>query len=59
MADPVLLVLPGSRASEVKRLLGPFEEAIALLKAAGATTTCSEGRAPWRGLTPPWPAAVR
>ena len=32
-ADPVLLVLPGSRASEVKRLLPPFEEAIALLKA--------------------------
>ena len=33
-ADPVLLVLPGSRASEVRRLLPSFEEAIALLKAA-------------------------
>ncbi len=33
-ADPVLLVLPGSRASEVRRLLGPFGEAIAILKAA-------------------------
>ena len=34
LADPVLLVLPGSRASEVERLLPPFEEAIGLLKAA-------------------------
>ena len=34
VADPLLLVLPGSRASEVKRLLPPFEDAIALLKAA-------------------------
>ena len=30
--DPVLLVLPGSRASEVGRLMPPFEEAIAILK---------------------------
>ena len=30
--DPVLLVLPGSRASEVARLMPPFEEAIAILK---------------------------
>ena len=34
LADPVLLVLPGSRASEVERLLRPFEEAIAILRAA-------------------------
>ena len=33
-ADAVLLVLPGSRASEVRRLLRPFGEAIAILKAA-------------------------
>jgi lipid-A-disaccharide synthase len=31
--DPVLLVLPGSRASEVRRLMSPFEAAVALLKA--------------------------
>ena len=30
--DPVLLVLPGSRASEAGRLMPPFEEAIAILK---------------------------
>ena len=30
--DPVLLVLPGSRASEVSRLTPPFEAAIAILK---------------------------
>ncbi len=29
---PVLLVLPGSRASEVSRLMGPFGETISLLK---------------------------
>ncbi len=32
-ADPVLLVLPGSRASEIRRLLPPFEQAIGILKA--------------------------
>ncbi|MDO8901590.1 MAG: lipid-A-disaccharide synthase [Phenylobacterium sp.] len=32
--EPVLLVLPGSRASEIQRVLPPFEEAVALLKAA-------------------------
>jgi lipid-A-disaccharide synthase len=31
--DPILLVLPGSRPSEVERLMPPFEEAIGLLKA--------------------------
>ena len=31
-ADPVLLILPGSRASEVRRLMPPFESAVALLK---------------------------
>ena len=31
---PVLLVLPGSRRSEVKRLLGPFGETVAKLSAA-------------------------
>ena len=30
-ARPVLLVLPGSRASEVERLMGPFGEAVARL----------------------------
>jgi lipid-A-disaccharide synthase len=30
--DPVLLILPGSRASEVRRLAPPFEAAVALLK---------------------------
>ena len=30
--DPILLVLPGSRRSEVSRLMGPFGEAVALLK---------------------------
>ena len=30
--DAILLVLPGSRASEVARLMPPFEEAIAILK---------------------------
>jgi lipid-A-disaccharide synthase len=30
--DPVLLVLPGSRRSEIKQMMPPFEEAIALLK---------------------------
>lgn len=31
--DPILLVLPGSRPSEVERLSPPFEEAIRILKA--------------------------
>jgi lipid-A-disaccharide synthase len=30
--DPVLLVLPGSRPSEVERLMAPFGQAVALLK---------------------------
>jgi lipid-A-disaccharide synthase len=33
-ADPLLLVLPGSRAREVDRLLPPFEAAVNILKAA-------------------------
>ncbi|MEO8926492.1 MAG: lipid-A-disaccharide synthase [Caulobacteraceae bacterium] len=33
-ADPILLVLPGSRAGEVDRLLPPFEAAVNILKAA-------------------------
>ncbi len=32
--DQILLVLPGSRASEVERLMPPFEEAVSILKAA-------------------------
>ena len=32
--DPILLVLPGSRPSEVQRLMPPFGEAAALLKAS-------------------------
>ncbi|MDP1618518.1 lipid-A-disaccharide synthase [Phenylobacterium sp.] len=32
--EPVLVVLPGSRPSEIARVLPPFEEAVALLKAA-------------------------
>lgn len=32
--DPILLVLPGSRPSEVERLMAPFGEAVALLKQA-------------------------
>jgi len=32
-SDPLLLVLPGSRVSEIDRLLGPFEDAVTLLKA--------------------------
>jgi len=31
--DPILLVLPGSRPAEVERLMGPFEEAVNILKA--------------------------
>ena len=31
--DPILLVLPGSRRSEVSRLMGPFGDAVARLKA--------------------------
>ena len=31
--DPILLVLPGSRRSEVERLLPPFEAAVRMLKA--------------------------
>jgi len=31
--DPILVVLPGSRASEIERLLEPFEAAVNLLKA--------------------------
>ena len=31
--DPILLVLPGSRPSEIKHLMAPFEEAVNLLKA--------------------------
>jgi lipid-A-disaccharide synthase len=31
--DPVLLLLPGSRAAEIERLTPPFEQAVALLKA--------------------------
>jgi lipid-A-disaccharide synthase len=31
---PVLLVLPGSRRSEIERVMPPFEDAVALLKAA-------------------------
>jgi lipid-A-disaccharide synthase len=30
--DPILLVLPGSRPSEIQRVLPPFEEAVNLLK---------------------------
>ncbi len=30
--DPILLVLPGSRPAEIARLMGPFGEAVALLK---------------------------
>ena len=32
--DPILLVLPGSRPSEIKHLMAPFEEAVNLLKAS-------------------------
>jgi lipid-A-disaccharide synthase len=32
-SDPILLVLPGSRPSEVARLMGPFEDAARRLKA--------------------------
>lgn len=32
--DPVLLVLPGSRPSEIQRILPIFEDAVAILKAA-------------------------
>jgi lipid-A-disaccharide synthase len=32
--EPVLLVLPGSRPSEIARVLPPFEDAVALLKSA-------------------------
>jgi lipid-A-disaccharide synthase len=31
--EPILLVLPGSRPSEIDRLMGPFAEAVALVKA--------------------------
>ncbi len=31
--DQILLVLPGSRPAEIERLMGPFEEAVNLLKA--------------------------
>ena len=31
--DPILLVLPGSRPAEVERLMGPFGEAVSLVKA--------------------------
>lgn len=31
--DPILLVLPGSRPSEIARVLPPFEEAVQILKA--------------------------
>ena len=31
--DPILVVLPGSRASEIDRLLTPFEDAVNILKA--------------------------
>ncbi|MFI4976697.1 MAG: lipid-A-disaccharide synthase [Caulobacterales bacterium] len=30
--DPILLILPGSRPTEIRRLMGPFEDAVALLK---------------------------
>jgi lipid-A-disaccharide synthase len=32
--DPILLVLPGSRPGEIERVMPPFEEAVAILKAA-------------------------
>jgi lipid-A-disaccharide synthase len=32
--DPILLVLPGSRAAEIERMMPPFEEAARLAKAA-------------------------
>ncbi len=32
--DPILLVLPGSRRAEIARLMGPFGDAVARLKAA-------------------------
>ncbi|ESR23475.1 lipid-A-disaccharide synthase [Lutibaculum baratangense] len=34
-ADPLLVVLPGSRRSEISRLLGPFAATVARLAAAG------------------------
>jgi lipid-A-disaccharide synthase len=58
--DPILLVLPGSRRSEIARLMGPFGHAVARLKAshprlhvvlALAETVAEEARAAARS----WP----
>ena len=38
-SDPILLVLPGSRRSELKRMLPPFREALEILRDRGAVFT--------------------
>ena len=43
---PILLVLPGSRASEIRRLAGIFGDAIAQLAQAGGTARCGAADAP-------------
>jgi lipid-A-disaccharide synthase len=58
--EPILLVLPGSRRSEIARLMGPFGDAVARLKAshprlhvclALADTVAEEARAAADGWT--------
>ena len=50
----ILLVLPGSRPSEIERLLPPFEDAVAA-PGGRSTRTCAWSRPPPRR----WPSSVR
>ena len=63
-ADPVLLVLPGSRRSEIERLMGPFGEAMEILKATRPSLQVVLAPAPTvadqvRARTVEWPFPVR
>ncbi|MEI9891281.1 MAG: lipid-A-disaccharide synthase [Caulobacteraceae bacterium] len=51
--DPILLVLPGSRRSEIARLMGPFGEAVALLKRARPPSACGAGAGRYGGRSGP------
>lgn len=44
---PILVVLPGSRSSEVSRLMGPFGEALAILEQRGALPQVIIPAVPW------------
>lgn len=61
---PILLVLPGSRSSEIQRLLAPFGEAVELLRAATGSLDVVIPAVPYlaariRAATAGWPIQPR